>query len=171
MDRIFNLDAQLIQDAVILLVNVFLLFLVASYFLFNPVRSLIKKRQDLIAASVEDAEKNKEEAEKLKALYDSKMKEVDRESDMILGETRKKALHRETQIIEEAKEEAARIIERAEAEAELEKQKLADDIKRETISVATLMAGRMISNKISEAEQEELVNRTLNEMGEEIWQN
>ena len=74
MQRIFNLDPQLLQDAIILAVNIFILFLLGSYLLFNPVRNLLKKRQDNVAAEIEAARKSKEEADALKAQYDEKFK-------------------------------------------------------------------------------------------------
>ena len=73
LHRIFNLDPQLLQDAIILAVNIFILFLLGSYLLFNPVRNLLKKRQDKVEADIEDAKKNKEEAENLKAQYDEQL--------------------------------------------------------------------------------------------------
>ena len=77
MQRIFNLDPQLLQDAIILAVNIFILFLLGSYLLFNPVRNLLKKRQDNVAAEIEAARKSKEEADTLKAQYDEKLKNAD----------------------------------------------------------------------------------------------
>lgn len=170
MERIFNLDPQLIQDAIILLVNVFLLFLVASYYLFNPVRDLLRKRQSLVEQNIELSIRDKESAAALKMEYDGRLKSVDTEADLILGEARKKALQRELQIIEEAREEATRIVERANAEAELERKKAVDDMKKEMITVATMIAGKMISQQIDQKEQEALVHSALAEMGDEIWQ-
>ena len=45
-------------------------------------------------------------------------------------------MHNEQKIIDEAKEEAARIIERAGKEAELEKQKVADEVKQQIVTVS-----------------------------------
>ena len=78
MRRIFNLDPQLLQDAIILAVNIFILFLLGSYLLFNPVRNLLKKRQDNVAAEIESARKSKEEADALKAQYDEKLQQQTR---------------------------------------------------------------------------------------------
>ncbi|MBQ9135906.1 MAG: ATP synthase F0 subunit B, partial [Lachnospiraceae bacterium] len=75
----------------------------------------------------------------------------------------------ETQIINEAKEEAARIMERARTEAELEKQKAADDVKKEMIAVATAMAGKVVAGAIDMSVQEGLIDETLKEMGESTW--
>ena len=58
--RIFGLDAQTVFDAIFLAINIFILFTAMSYLLFNPVRDMLKKRQDRITAEREDAEKNKQ---------------------------------------------------------------------------------------------------------------
>ena len=168
--RIFNLDSQLLFDALFLAVNILLLFLVASYFLFNPVRNLLKKRQDMIEADIEAAKKDKEDAAVLKSEYDEKIKAADKDADMILAEARKKGLAKEEQIIEEAKAEAGRIIDRANNEIELEKKRAADDMKKEIIAVATAMASKVVSGKIDADIQESLVDDTLNEMGDNTWQ-
>ena len=46
--RIFDLDLQLIADAGLMMISIFVLFLFASYFLFNPAREFLKKRQEKI---------------------------------------------------------------------------------------------------------------------------
>ena len=43
--RLFDLDLQLIADSVLMIIAVFSLFLIASHFLFNPVREMMEKRQ------------------------------------------------------------------------------------------------------------------------------
>ena len=98
LHRIFNLDPQLLQDAIILAVNIFILFLLGSYLLFNPVRNLLQKRQEKVEADIEDAKKNKEEAEVLKAQYDEQLKNADKAADQILADARKKALAREEEM-------------------------------------------------------------------------
>ena len=46
MERLFDLDLQLIADSVFTAVNVFFLVIVASYLFFNPVRDFLKSRQE-----------------------------------------------------------------------------------------------------------------------------
>ena len=46
--RLFNLDPQLLHDAVLLAIAVFVMFLFLSYMLFNPAREMLKKRQDKV---------------------------------------------------------------------------------------------------------------------------
>ena len=77
----------------------------------------------------------------------------------------------EQKIIDEAKEEAARIIERANKEAELEKQKAADDVKQQIVAVSAMIASKLIAKSIDESESNAIIEQTLNEMGENTWRN
>ncbi len=171
MSRLFDLDWQLMADAVLMIIAIFFLFLFMSYFLFNPVRTMLNDRKEKIQGELETAKQDMEEARHLKEEYETKLKEIDKEAESILSEARKKALHNENQIIAQAKEEAARIVDRARVEAELERQKLSDDVKREIISVASLMAGKVAAVSIDTTTQNQLIDETLKEMGDKTWLN
>lgn len=171
VNRLFGLDAQLLVDTAILALSVFALFLLLSYLLFNPARELLQKRRDKIKAEMEDALKDKQDALQFKTEYEAKLKNASIEVDEILTEGRKKALKRENVIINEANEEAKKIIERANHEVALEKSKMQDEVKQEMISVASLMAGKIIGKTIDEAKQSELVEDALKEIGDGTWQN
>lgn len=169
MSRLFDLDLQLIVDAGLTIIALFFLFMVLSYMLFNPARKMLEGRQNKIKSELDNAAADMEAARALKEEYEEKIREIDKEADRILGEARKKALANESQIVAQAKEEAARIMDRARREAELEKQKAADDVKREMISLASLMAGKVVSASIDTTVQESLVDETLKEIGEGTW--
>ncbi len=167
--RMFGLDAQLLFELCIQGINILILFTFLSYILFNPVRDLLNKRKEKIKSDREEAQRDKEEAQKFKAEYDEKIKTVDKEAEELLSAARKKALKRENEIIDEAKAEAARIIARANNEIELEKKKVKDELKKEMISIATVMAEKMVAVSIDSAKQDALIEETLKEMGEETW--
>lgn len=166
---LFNLDAQLLFDAVLLAIAVFFLFLLMSYLLFNPARKLLKDRQDRIDNDINHAKEDKESAAALKAEYEGKLKDIDKEAEAILSEARQKALKNETRIVDEAKAEASRIIKRAQEEAELEKKHAMDDMKQEMIAIASLMAQKVVSASIDTRIQDTLVEETLREMGDSTW--
>lgn len=171
MERLFNLDMQLIADAVLMIIAIFILFLIMSYFLFNPARKMLQGRQEKIRSELEDAKQNMESAQSLKEEYEGKLKEIDKEAEIILGEARKKALANENQIIAQAKEEATRILDRARTEAQLEKQKMADEVKKEMVSIASLMASKVVAASVDTTVQDQLVEETLKEMGDKTWLN
>ena len=167
--RLFDLDFQLIHDAILMIIAVFALFLIASHFLFNPVRDMMQNRQNRIKSELESAAADMEEARALKEEYEARLKDIDKEAEAILSEARKKALANENKIVSDAKEEAARIIERAGVEAELEKNKAVDEVKREMVVLASLMAGKVVSAAIDTTVQDSLIEETLKEIGEGTW--
>ena len=170
MERLFDLDFQLLHDAVITAVAVFVLFLFLSYMLFKPTRELLKKRQERITADLASAKQDKEEADALKTEYEKKIDGAQREAEVIMSEARQKAVRNEEQIIAGAKEEAANIIRQAQNEAKLEKQKAADEVKTQIIDVASLMAGKVVADRIDTNIQDTLIEETLQEVGENTWQ-
>lgn len=166
---LFDLTPQLLHDAVLSMIAVFTLFLIASHFLFQPVRDMLQKRREKIKDELDDAKQNQETAQSLKAEYEEKLRNVEKEAEEILSAARKKALANEAKIISEAKEEAARIRQRAETEAELEKKKAADDVKKEMVSIASLMAGKVVAASIDATVQDGLIEETLKEIGDTTW--
>ena len=110
-----------------------------------------------------------EQAARLKEEYEAKIRDIDKEAEEILSDARKRALKNENEIIANAREEASRIMERARSEARLEKQKMADEVKREMIGIATMMAGKAVSVSMNADIQDSLVNETLKEIGDNTW--
>ena len=76
---------------------------------------------------------------------------------------------KEADILEEARTEAARIIERANRQIELDRKKALDEMKQEMISIASLMAGKVVAASIDTNIQNSLIDETLKEMGESTW--
>lgn len=171
LSRLFDLDWQLLADASLMIIAIFVLFFLLSFLLFNPARKMLQGRREKIRGELETAKQDMETAQRLKEEYETKLKEIDKEAESILSEARKKALGNENQIIADAREEAARILEHARREAELEKQKMSDDVKKEIISVAALIAGKVVAANINTTVQNQLIDETLKEMGDKTWLN
>ena len=54
-------------------------------------------------------------------------------------------------------------------EAELEKNKAVDEVKREMVVLASLMAGKVVNAAIDTTVQDSLIEETLKEIGEGTW--
>ena len=145
MERLINFDPQWISDVVITGINIFILFFALSYLLFNPARDYLEKRRNKIAGDLQNAKENKEEALALKAEYESRLREINKEAEQILDEARKKAKKQEAEIVAEAREEAGRIL-------------------------ASMMAAKAMAASIDVKIQDALIEETLKEMGERTWQ-
>lgn len=170
MDRLFTLDAQFLFDAMVLGLSMLVLFTLLSYLLFNPVRDVLEKRRQRVADEQAEAKKEKEEALLYKADYEKKLQEVQIEAEEILREARKKAKKNEAEILSLARIEASRIMDHAHKEIALEKTRALDDMKQEMISIATMMAEKVVASSMDIQIQETLIDETLKEMGEHTWQ-
>ena len=62
MSRLFDLDMQLIADATLMIIAVFVLFLAMSFFLFEPAKKVLKNRQEKIKNELDEAQSSMEQA-------------------------------------------------------------------------------------------------------------
>ena len=170
MEQLFGLNPQLLHDTVLAVLAILFLFTLMSYLLFNPAKKMLKDRQERIKNDIDMAKKDREEASAVRKEYEQKLKGIDKEAEEILSEARQKALKNEARIVDEAKEEAARIIKRANEEALLEKKRVMDEAKQEMITIASMMAGKVVAASIDTTIQNKLVEETLKEIGESTWQ-
>lgn len=170
MGRLLGFDPQLLFDAFVTGINIFILFFALSYLLFNPVREMLEKRRQRIEGDLKNAADEKEAAHRMKEEYEAKLQQVSKEAEAILEDARKRAKQREAEIITEAREEANRIVERGNREVELERKKALDDMKEQIISIASVMAGKVVAASIDTTVQNTLIDETLKEMGESTWQ-
>ena len=170
MSRLFGLDLQLGADFLLSVIAIFVLFFAFSFLLFNPVRKMLNNRKQRIHDEIAEAHDTKASADALKAEYEEKLKNIDKEAEEILSSARRRALENENRIVAEARDEADRILAHARTEAELEKQKAADEVKREMIVIASMIAEKVVSEKIDITIQDKLVEDTLKEIGKSTWQ-
>jgi len=169
--RILGFDLQLLIQMVLQMIAALLLFYILGRLLFNPVREILRKRKEEIETTFNKIDVDSKEANALKAEYDGKLKNIKFEADKILSHAHTRAVSREDEIVKEAHEEANRIIQRAHLEVERERESMKDDIRREIIEVATLMASKFVEVSLSEEQQRVLISQTINEMGDDVWSN
>ncbi len=167
--RILGFDLQTLIQIGWQALAVFILFYFLGKLLFNPVREILAKRQTEIETTLDKIEADNKAAEELIAEYDGKLKNIKAEADKILSHAHTKAIAREDEIVKEAHEEANKIMQRAHLEIEREKELMKDEVRKEIIEVATLMASKFVAASLSDEQQKVLVNETINEMGDDTW--
>ena len=147
--------------------NLVLLFLVMKKFLFKPVKKMIDDRQKEIDGLYEDAGKKNEEAEEMQKEYREKLDRANEESEEILKQAQRKAQLREEEMLKEAQEKARLTLKRAEEQVELEKKRAVNDIKDEVSGMAVDIASAIIERDVSEEEHKELIDKFIEELGED----
>lgn len=155
----------------ITLVSVFILYLILKKFLYSPVTNFLEDRKDKIHSQLDEAKLVREQAIKMKKDYEDKMDQANIEAQDIMEKARQRGAEIKEGIVVEAKEEAKSIAERAKRDIELEKEKAYEDIKSSIGEMAILIASKIMEKDITLENQNQLIDKFIDEVGSSQWQN
>lgn len=153
-------------NILISLANLVLIFLIVKKFLFGPVKKLIAARQAEIDAQYAAAAEAEAIACRNRSEWEEKRATAEATADEILREATDLAQRRAAQIVENADEKAAGIIRRAESEAELERKKATEGIKREIVDVSSALAEKMLGREIDPEDHRALIDSFIDKIGD-----
>ena len=154
--------------ALFILLNTLTIFFVARKFLFNPVMKIIAERQQEIDDLYAGANSAKNEAEALRAEYTAKLSDAKAASEQIVKEAVARGQAREEDIIRKANADAAAIMDKASADIAQEKKKAINDAKNEISGLAMAIAGKVVERELNGADQEKLIDRFIDELGDQV---
>ena len=153
-------------DILISLANLTILFLLVKKFLFQPVKNIMAKRQNEIDAQYQSAEEKEQKASAYQNTWEEKIRSAEDEANTILSDAVSLAKSRGEKIISEAETRADSIVRQAEAEAKLEREKVADGIKREIIEVSEVLTEKMLEREINTEDHRELIDSFIEKIGD-----
>lgn len=148
-------------------INLLLVFYFARKFLFKPVKNMIDSRQKEIDDLYEDADRAKCDAESFKAEYEVKLENATAESEEIMRRALRNAQLKEEEILKEARDEAARTLQRAEEQIEKERVQAMEDIKNDVSDIAIDIATAVLDREITADEHREMIDGFIEKLGEQ----
>ena len=154
--------------ALFVLLNTIALFLVLKKFLFVPVKEMIDSRQkeiDDMYAGANDAQVN---AKALENEYKEKLAVASETGERIVKDAVARGQAREEEIIRQANDEAAAILQKAATDIALEKKKALNDAKDEISGMAMAIAEKVVGRELNGADQQDLIDAFINELGEQV---
>ena len=149
------------------LLNLVILFVLAKFLFYKPVKKMLADRQKTIDDSYQRAEDAEKEALKSKEDYEMQIAGAKDEADDIIKNAVATAKAREKDIISEAKVESEQIIKTARENAELEIKKAQEVIKGEIVDVSTKLTEKLLEREINMDNNKDLVDSFIDEIGEE----
>lgn len=167
---VIMLDQQTLIQVAIQIINTCILCFALSKLLYKPVTKFLNARKEKIAEQIDSAEAKLTEAEALKAEYENKLKSIEAEKNSILEKARTQAGKNGQQIIAEARKEAENIHNRAMTDIKREEEKAKDEIKKQIIEVSSIVSGKFIAAKMTEEEQNKLIDDTISDLEGVEWQ-
>ena len=141
-----------------------LVLFVLGRWAWKPILNGLQQREIFIRASLEQAKKDREDAEARLREYTEKLTAARAEATAIVDEARRDADAVRRQIEEQANEEAGRIIERSRREIALATEAAKKELFEVSAALAVDIAGKLLSREIKAGDHERLIRESLDDI-------
>lgn len=148
--------------------NLFIQMLIIKKFFLDKILAVLDQRRNAADKEISDAKTAKDEALSIKKTYEENMLQANAKANEILAAAQKTAAERSEKIIAEAQFSAAQIKSKASADIAQEKKKAINDAKNEISGLAMAIAGKVVERELAESDQQGLIDRFINELGDQV---
>ncbi|MBQ7859107.1 MAG: F0F1 ATP synthase subunit B [Faecalibacterium sp.] len=151
---------------VVQMCNLFIQVFVLKKLLLDPVNKVLTERQAKADADIAAAKQASAEAAAIKAEYEQNMADAKAKANEIVATAQKTAAVRSEEMLNEARNTAAQIKQKAEADAAQEKKKAVNELKDEIGGMAVQIASKVVEREISEADHAALIDEFIRNVGD-----
>lgn len=148
------------------LVNFLILLWILKKFAYKPILNMLDERKKSIEDAINNAETAKNEAEKLRKEYETRLAEAKQEAQDVIAKATKFGEEMKKEMMASAQEEAAKAIQKAQEEIGREKEQAIAALRDEVAVLAVMAAGKIIGKTITVEDHEKLVKEFVTEVGE-----
>lgn len=141
-----------------------LLFLFLRKRVFPNIRSVFEQRTKRIEDALNEAEQNRQEAQRLLDNYKKQLSGAREEARRIVEEAKEAAEHARREIITKSENEAENILERAQREIESQRRAAFAELRNEVGELAVAVAGRIVHEELDDDRQLRLVDDYIDEL-------
>lgn len=131
---------------------------------WKPIVEALDARAEKVRSDIENADRSRQEAEKLLAQHRELMNNAKTEAANIIADGRAEAEKMKNDIVNKATTEAKDLSDRARKEIDLAKDKALAEIKAEIVVLSTDIAAKIINKNLKAEDQKALVEETLNKV-------
>ena len=143
----------------------FLLFAVILYkTALKPLLTSITNREDSIRNDLEEAGKQREEAEELLVKHKKMIAEADAEAQRVINEAQGLAKKSREEIVEKAREEATQVIEKARQEIERQHADAMKALKEDVVDLAIGAAEKILTQAIDKNAHKKVIDEYIGSM-------
>ena len=150
-----------------IVLNLLILLALMKKFLYKPVLGVIEKRQELLNDQFERVKESQEEANRLKAQYETSLSDAKQEEQRIIREAKTQAGAEYDKIVAEAEKEAKQIVTEAKKAGLDEREKALKAADAEITKLAVAAASKIVSQTTCEKTDYGIYEEFLEKAGEE----
>lgn len=145
-------------------ITFFLLLAVLHKFAWKPILASLDAREERIRRSLVEADKVKEELQRINQARDQVMAEAEARAKEILEQSRKAAVEAAKIIQHKAREEGQILLANARREIQEEKEKAQADLRQESAHIAITLAGKLLEENLDNEKNRRLINEYIKEI-------
>ena len=138
------------------------LFILKRY-VFGPVGAAIEKRRADIAASIEEAERSRDEATSLLDDYKTRLTEARKEADKLRDQGRKEGERQGAELVNQAQTQRERVLADAEVQIDAQTRAAASGLRDDVVSLALMAAEKVSGQSLSDADHRRLIEQAIDE--------
>lgn len=153
-------------NLVFTIINLLLLFVAMRIFFFKPIKKILDERQKEADRQFAEAKEKQEEAERLKAQYESSLAQTQEERKKIIAQARKDADEEYVKIVKQAESEAEEVRTSAQTEAENQKARMMKKAETEITDMAVKAAAKVVGQQSGAKADSALYDLFLNKAGD-----
>ena len=146
------------------IVTFLVLVALLAKFAWGPLLQALESRQDRIRKSLEDADRARQELERLQTESAKMMQQARVEAESIVTQTRSDAERLREELKQKAKEEADNILRNAQHQIQLQTRQAIQQIRHEVADIAVLLASKVLERNLAKEDNARLIDETLKQI-------
>jgi len=146
------------------IVTFLVLLALLAKFAWRPLLQALESRQERIRKSLEDAERARQELERLQQESGKIMQQARIEAESIVTQTRADAERLREELKQKAKDEADNILRNAQQQIQLQTRQAIQQIRHEVADIAVLLASKLLERNIAKEDNARLIDDTLKQI-------
>ena len=145
-------------------VTFFAVLAILHKFAWKPILAALDAREDMIRKAVEDADKAKEELNRINETRHKLITEAEVKAKEIIEQSRKAAVEAAKTIEQKTREEAKIMLQNAQREIHEEVEKAQAKLRRESAEIVVDLASKLIQENLDNEKNRKLVDRFIKEI-------
>ena len=146
------------------IVTFLVLLALLAKFAWRPLLQALESRQERIRKSLEDADRARQELERLQQESAKIMQQARVEAESIVTQTRADAERLREELKQKAKDEADNILRNAQQQIQLQTRQAIQQIRHEVADMAVLLASKLLERNIAKEDNARLIDDTLRQI-------
>lgn len=141
-----------------------LVILVLGKFAWTPLLNGLQQRERFIRSSLEEARRDREDAEARLQEYEQRLAQAKTEASGIIDQARGEAESLRTRLEQQAREDSESMLDRAKREIEIAKQAAVKELYSTSAGLATELAGKILERELDAQDHDRLIQSSIREI-------